>query len=113
MEDAIYKINEMSGIKASGSLVAGSEYETTDVIITIEDSKKANAMLFFGNYGSKGSGVYRAGVSGALNNLLGYGDSLNYFAQLSDEMQKSYGFTYNFFLGNLKVSCKGYFKKNM
>ncbi|EFB0871619.1 ShlB/FhaC/HecB family hemolysin secretion/activation protein [Campylobacter coli] len=104
MEDAIYKINEMSGIKASGSLVAGSEYETTDVIITIEDSKKANAMLFFGNYGSKGSGVYRAGVSGALNNLLGYGDSLNYFAQLSDEMQKSYGFTYNFFLGNLKVS---------
>lgn len=40
MEDAIYKINEMSGIKASGSLVAGSEYETTDVIITIEDSKK-------------------------------------------------------------------------
>lgn len=53
-------------------------------------------MLFFDNYGSKGSGVYRAGVSGALNNLLGYGDSLNYFAQLSDEMQKSYGFTYNF-----------------
>ncbi|EHM3221213.1 ShlB/FhaC/HecB family hemolysin secretion/activation protein [Campylobacter coli] len=104
LEDAIYKINEMSGIKASGSLVAGSEYETTDVIITIEDSKKANAMLFFDNYGSKGSGVYRAGVSGALNNLLGYGDSLNYFAQLSDEMQKSYGFTYNFFLGNLKVS---------
>lgn len=104
LEDVIYKINEMSGIKASGSLTAGNEYETTDVIITIEDSKKANAMLFFDNYGSKGSGVYRAGVSGALNNLLGYGDSLNYFAQLSDEMQKSYGVTYNTFLGNLKIS---------
>ncbi|EES89061.1 ShlB/FhaC/HecB family hemolysin secretion/activation protein [Helicobacter canadensis] len=104
LEDVIYKINEMSGIKASGSLIAGSKYETTDVIITIEDSNKANAMLFFDNYGSKGSGVYRAGVSGALNNLLGYGDSLNYFAQLSDEIQKSYGVTYNAFLGNLKIS---------
>ncbi|EDO8877755.1 ShlB/FhaC/HecB family hemolysin secretion/activation protein [Campylobacter coli] len=104
LEDAIYRVNEMSGIEAKGVLAAGDEFETTDVIIEIEDSTKASAVLFVDNYGSKGSGNYRAGLSGALNNVFGYGDSLNYFAQLSDEMQKSYGFTYNFFLGNLKVS---------
>ncbi len=104
LEDTIYRVAEMSGIKAKGVLTAGDEFESTDVIIKIEDSTKASAVLFVDNYGSKGSGSYRAGLSGAVNNVFGYGDSLNYFAQLSDEMQKSYGATYNFFLGNLKIS---------
>lgn len=104
LEDVIYKINEMSGVNAIGTLVAGSKYETTDVIIQVEDSIKANAMLFFDNYGLENVSVYRMGVSGTLNNLLGFGDSLNLFAQISSGIQKNYGVTYNTFLGNLKIS---------
>lgn len=104
LEDVIYRINEMYGVQAKGTLTAGKEYGTTDVVIDVEDSTKASAMLFFDNYGTEGAGVYRMGVSGQLNNVLGFGDSLNLFAQLSDEIQKNYGATYTTFLGNLKIS---------
>lgn len=104
LEDVIYKINEMSGIQASGTLVAGEKYGTTDIIIEVEDSTKANAMVFFDNYGTEGAGVYRMGVSATLNNLLGFGDSMNLFAQVSDEIQKNYGVTYTTFVGNLRIS---------
>lgn len=106
LEDAIYKINEMYGIKATGTLTPGSERGDTDIVIEVEDSKKASAMLFFDNYGNKSSGVYHVGASGSINNLTGFGDSINFFAQISDELQKNYGITYNTFLGNLKISPK-------
>lgn len=104
LEDVIYKINEMSGIRANGNLVAGEKYGTTDVVIEVEDSTKASAMIFFDNYGTKAAGTYRMGVSATLNNIFGFGDSLNGFAQVTDEIQKNYGATYTTFLGNLKVA---------
>ncbi|PZT47381.1 hypothetical protein B6S12_09435 [Helicobacter valdiviensis] len=104
MEDIIYKINQSAGIEAVGALEAGEDFGESNVVIEVNDSKKASAMLYADNYGTKGAGQIRFGATTTFNNLFGFGDSLNTMVQRSNENQLNYGATYTTFVGNLKIS---------
>ncbi|PZT47326.1 hypothetical protein B6S12_09645 [Helicobacter valdiviensis] len=106
VEDVIFKINENSGIQALGAFQAGENFGETDVVIEVEDSTKASAMLYADNYGTEGSGQIRIGATTTFNNVLGMGDTLNTMVQRSDKDQLNYGATYSTFWGNLKITPK-------
>lgn len=104
LEDAIFRINEMYGIKTSATLQSGTEYGQSDIVVKIEKDDPASFLLYADNYGTKSTGRYHAGVSASFNNLFKQGDNYNFYLQNSDEQQINFGATYSTFLGDLKIS---------
>ena len=104
IEDNIYKVNRLAGIEAVALIQAGDKYGDTDVVISAIDTLKARASLFADNYGIESSGAYRLGASFTFNNLLGYGDSFDAFLQVTNELQKNFGLSYNFFIDNFRIT---------
>lgn len=104
IEDTVYKVNEMYGIKTLANLQAGDGYNESDVVIEVQKGDSATLLLYADNYGSKETGYYHAGMSQTINNLARQGDSLNLYLQNSNENQINYGVNYSTFLGNIKIS---------
>lgn len=104
IENAAYRVNEMSGIKTQAALQSGIENGTTDVVLEITPDTTASALFYADNYGTKESGYYRAGVNLNFNNTFSHGDKIDVGLQNSNENQINYNLAYTDFIGNLKIT---------
>ncbi len=69
LEDVLYKINDIDGIKATAFLAPGKKEGSTVVNITIELDKRSRHILYTDNYGNQSSGRYRIGSLNDFYNL--------------------------------------------
>jgi hemolysin activation/secretion protein len=59
IETVLNDFNDLPGISAAGILSAGEEIGSTDLTITVSDSKAAESIIYTDNYGGKYSGQVR------------------------------------------------------
>ncbi|OOR99488.1 hypothetical protein B0186_07655 [Canicola haemoglobinophilus] len=76
LEKLALLLNDIQGIEPSLSVKAGKQKETTDFVISLQDSKRFGGYAMFDNQGNKDTGGYRLSTGTYANNLLGYGDEL-------------------------------------
>ena len=62
LEDVLYKLNDIDGIKASGFFTKGKKEGSTVLNITVERDKNSRHILYTDNYGNRSSGQYRLGL---------------------------------------------------
>ncbi len=72
LEDVLYKLNDIDGIKASGFFTQGKKEGSTVLNITIDLDKASRHILYTDNYGNRSSGQYRVGL---LNDFYNVDDS--------------------------------------
>ena len=72
LETSLFNVNEIYGVKASGTLVPGANDGTSDLIVKILPGKKRTITLYTDNYGSRSSGRYRYGLQAS---AMGLGDT--------------------------------------
>lgn len=76
LERGTMLLNEVPGVRASGSFSAGSEPGTSDYIAQLEETPFFTGQLAASNYGSSSTGTGQAIANLALNNLSGLGDQV-------------------------------------
>ena len=62
LEDVLYKLNDIDGIKASGFFTQGKKEGSTILNITVERDKNSRHILYTDNYGNRSAGQYRLGL---------------------------------------------------
>ncbi|WP_293720360.1 ShlB/FhaC/HecB family hemolysin secretion/activation protein [uncultured Phascolarctobacterium sp.] len=100
IETVLNNFNDLPGINAAGILSAGEEIGSTDLTITISDSKAAESIIYTDNYGGKYSGRYRYGFQTTLNDPGRTGDKIFAGGLLSNEDLHNYNFGYEMPLGS-------------
>ncbi len=90
LESRLLLLNDMPGIGIRGTLQAGSEPGTTDLLVEAEPGPLAGGSVEADNYGGFYTGEYRLGGSVYLNNPLRLGDQLNLRVLGSDKRQRYY-----------------------
>lgn len=76
LERGLLILNEVPGVKASGSLQEGQQAGQTVLALKLSDEPMASLQMSVDNHGSRSTGAQRAQVSAALNNPLGLGDQM-------------------------------------
>lgn len=104
IENAAYRVNEMSGIKTQAALQNGLKNGQTDVVLELTPDITASALFYADNYGTKESGIYRAGVNLNFNNTFSHGDKIDIGLQNSNKNQINYNLAYTDFIGNLQIT---------
>ncbi len=61
LEDVLYKINDIDGVKATAFLSPGTKEGSSNVNITVEKDKNSRHIIYTDNYGNRSSGRYRIG----------------------------------------------------
>ena len=100
IETVLNDFNDLPGISAAGILSAGEEIGSTDLTITVSDSKAAESIIYTDNYGGKYSGRYRYGFQTTLNDPGRTGDKIFAGGLLSNEDLHNYNFGYEMPLGS-------------
>jgi len=100
IETVLNNFNDLPGISAAGILSAGEEIGSTDLTITVSDSKTAESIIYTDNYGGKYSGRYRYGFQTTLNDPGRTGDKIFAGGLLSNEDLHNYNFGYEMPLGS-------------
>ena len=62
LEDVLYKLNDIDGIKASGFFTQGKKEGSTVLNITVDRDKNSRHILYTDNYGNRSAGQYRLGL---------------------------------------------------
>ena len=60
LEDALYRMNDLGGIRATGSMDKNKDGKI-DVVIHVEDFETTRNILYTDNYGNDGTGKYQTG----------------------------------------------------
>ncbi|SHK24505.1 Hemolysin activation/secretion protein [Selenomonas ruminantium] len=94
IEKALFNVNDLAGVKAAGVLSPGQQSGTSDLTVTVTNTKKSQTLLYAENYGNKNTGRYRYGLQETLNNLSGQGDMLRIGALISNKDLRNYYVTY-------------------
>ena len=100
LESALYILDDLSGIKASAILSAGSGVGETDLLVKIKNDKPASAIVYAENYGSEAAGRYRYGLSASLENVGGVGGKLTAGGLISNHKQHAYNIGYEMPVGH-------------
>ena len=87
------KINASPDVFSRAVLVPGKEPGQTDIVLEVKDQLPIHAGFSWDNYGSRYIGAERYNFKASHNNLLGFGDSLNFQFQM--------GFHDRYYLENL------------
>lgn len=77
MEQALTRLNRLSGLGVMATLQPGAEPGATDALINVAEADRVNAAIEFNNYGSRNTGRARVVPSIELPNLSGRGDVLS------------------------------------
>lgn len=85
IEDVLYRINEIGGIKARGALVPNINTRQIDVAINVTDDETKRGIFYIENFGSKYSGRYRSGIIYDIFNLDNRGSRLELSGLISNE----------------------------
>ena len=91
LETALYNINDLGGVKASGHFKAGENIGESDIVIKVDDTKRESYAISVDNNGSKNSGRYRYIVSGEWDNFVGNGERILANVSVSNKNQHNYG----------------------
>ena len=95
IEDVLYRINEIGGLKARGALVPDTHTRTIELHANVTDDVRRRGIFYVENYGSKSSGRYRAGLIYDLFNLDNRGSRLEVSGLLSNKDLDNYAFDYS------------------
>lgn len=79
------KINENPDVFSRAVLVPGKEPGQTDIVLEVKDQLPIHAGIGLDNYGSRYIDSYRYNFKASHNNLLGFGDSLNFQFQMGQK----------------------------
>ena len=104
IETVLNNFNNLPGIDAVGILSAGEKIGSTDLTITLKDSKAVDSIVYSDNYGGKYSGRYRFGFQTTLNNPGRIGDKIFVGGMLSNEAMHNYNFGYEMPIGSRGTS---------
>ncbi len=77
LERALLLLNDLPGATARGTLVAGADAGTSDLLVDLASSARISGLVDLDNQGSRATGTRRAGAALTLNELAGLGDSAN------------------------------------
>ncbi|WP_321859816.1 ShlB/FhaC/HecB family hemolysin secretion/activation protein [Burkholderia cenocepacia] len=94
LERSLMLLDEMPGVTAKGTLRAGAEPGTTDLVIDAEPAAFANGSLEFDNFGDPLTGRYRATGSIDVNTPLRLGDRFSLRGLTSNTHQRYYRTAY-------------------
>ncbi len=100
LESALFLLDDLSGVRATGTLSAGSGVGETDLAVKISDDKPASAILYAENFGSESAGRYRFGLSASLENVGRVGGRLTVGGMLSNRKQHAYNIGYEMPVGH-------------
>lgn len=76
MEQALTRLNRLSGISVTTLLQPGDQAGSTDAVMTVKEADRVKGAIEFNNYGSESTGKARVVPSVELPNLSGRGDVL-------------------------------------
>lgn len=76
LERAVLLINDLPGVSAKASLVAGKETGTSGVDLAVSEGRLFSGMLYGDNQGNRFVGEWRGSVMVSLNDPLRHGDQL-------------------------------------
>lgn len=99
LERSLLLLSDLPGVRVKGTLRAGEQRGTTDLLIDAQPGPWASGTLEADNYGGFYTGEYRLGGSFNLNNPLRLGDQLNLRVLGSDEDQRYYRAAYKLPVG--------------
>lgn len=85
LQDFIYDLNYVDGVKAQGNLISGSNVGETDLKVSVKDSKRYRGMVYTDNFGSVHSGRYRFGTLHNFYNLDGGGANISFGGLISNK----------------------------
>ncbi|MGX2966428.1 ShlB/FhaC/HecB family hemolysin secretion/activation protein [Ursidibacter sp. B-7004-1] len=85
LEKVALLLNDIQGVKPNLVIKAGQAKGSSDVVISVEDSKRFGGYLLLDNQGNKDTGQYRLSAGAQLNNLIGFGDDLKLDFLISDK----------------------------
>lgn len=104
LERSLLLLSDLPGVRVKGTLRAGEQRGTTDLLVDAGPGPWASGSLEADNYGGYYTGEYRLGGSLNLNNPLRLGDQLNLRVLGSDEDQRYYRAAYKLPLGPRSTS---------
>lgn len=99
LERSLMLLDELPGVEARGTLRAGAEPGTTDLLIDAERGPFATGGLEFDNFGEWQTGRYRFSASVDVNTPLGLGDQLTLRGLTSERSQRYYRAAYQLPIG--------------
>ncbi len=89
LERGLLLANDLPGIRADGTLAAGQDHGTSDLILDVQDRPLLSAGLGASNSGSRSTGEYVGAATASLNSALGGGDQVSVLGMKSERL--SYG----------------------
>lgn len=104
LERSLLLLSDLPGVRVKGTLRAGEQRGTTDLLINAQPGPWASGSLEADNYGGYYTGEYRLGGSLNLNNPLRLGDQLNLRVLGSDADQRYYRAAYKLPVGPWSTS---------
>lgn len=99
LERSLLLLSDLPGVEVKGTLRAGEQRGTTDLLVDAQPGPWASGSLEADNFGSYYSGENRLGGSVNLNNPLRLGDQLNLRLLGSDADQRYYRMAYQLPVG--------------
>jgi hemolysin activation/secretion protein len=99
LERSLMLLNELPGVDAKGTLRAGAEPGTTDLVVDAERGRFATGSVELDNFADPLTGRYRATGSLAVNSPLKLGDQLTLRGLTSNTTQRYYRAAYQFPVG--------------
>jgi len=104
LERSLLLLSDLPGVRVKGTLSAGEQRGTTDLLVNAQPGPWASGTLEADNFGGYYTGEYRLGGSLNLNNPLRLGDQFNLRLLGSDEDQRYYRAAYKLPLGPWSTS---------
>jgi hemolysin activation/secretion protein len=99
LEQSLMLLDELPGVTAKGTLRAGTEAGTTDLVVDAERAPFASGSLEVDNFGAPSSGRYRATGGVEVNSPLRLGDQLTLRGLASNDSQRYYRAAYQLPVG--------------
>ena len=85
IENVLYLINEIGGVRARGALIPDSVTQRINLNINVVDDQNKRGIFYVENYGSKSSGRYRMGLIYDMYNIDNRGSRLELSGLLSSK----------------------------
>ena len=108
IEDVLYRINEIGGVKARGELVPNIHTQGIDLHINVVNDQKNYGIFYVENYGNKSSGRYRSGLIYDMYNLDKRGSKLEVSGLISSGDLDNYAIDYSFIVDRRSTSRMGF-----
>lgn len=95
IEDLLYDLNGIHGVKATGTLVPGVSIGSTALNIVVDDTDTYRGVLYTDNYGNKSTGKHRYGLLNYFYDIDQHGTDATLGLLFSNKKMHDYSFDIN------------------